>query len=64
MIPFKGKTKVAKAKVPSGDPFPYKGRKPGAAPARLGKPAAPPSKMPSDLGGDWQNVPYPSKNPK
>ncbi len=62
MIPFKGKTKVAKAfKTPSNKmPGYLKGK--GAA-VRSGNGGILGNRMPTDLGDGWENVPYPSKNP-
>jgi hypothetical protein len=63
MIPFKGKTKVAKAyKTPSNKmPGHLKGS--GGA-VRSGNGGILGNRMPTDLGGDWAKVPYPSQNPK
>ena len=63
MIPFKGKAKVAKAyKTPSKKMPGYLKGKGAAVPSGNGGTLG--NRMPPDLGGDWQNVPYPSHNPK
>lgn len=63
MIPFKGKTKVAKAyKTPSKEMPGYLKGNAAVVPCGNGRVLG--NRMPTDLGGDWQDVPYPSKNPK
>ncbi len=64
MIPFKGKAKVAKAYKTPNSPMPGYLKGKGSASADTGVGGVRGNRMPSDLTGEWQNVPFPSKNTK